>query len=61
MQRELLPVVGAAVVEHVAGAVRNDTGGGVGRELRGGSEVPGWRRAGPGGRGAQACDGGTWR
>lgn len=43
-----MPVVGAAVVEHVAGAVGNNTGAGVGRELWGGSEVPGRRRTGPG-------------
>lgn len=49
IQWEPLPVVGAAaVVEHIAGAVRNNTGCGVGRELWGGSEVPGWRRTGPG-------------
>lgn len=43
-----MPVVGAAVVQHVAGAVRNNTGGGVGGELWGGSEVPGGRCTGSG-------------
>lgn len=48
-----MPVVGAAVVERVAVAVGDNTGGGVGRELRGGSEVPGRRRTGPGDRDAE--------